>query len=57
MGVNAAGDTIGDYNAVSRIAGLGKPSNQTVSRGIGAEGWGIRGQGRGPRAEGRGFPP
>lgn len=33
-------ESIGDYNAVSRIVGLGKPDNSTVSKGIGAEGVG-----------------
>ncbi len=33
-------ESIGDYNAVSRIAGLGKPDNTTVSKGIGSEGVG-----------------
>ncbi len=36
-------ESIGDYNAVSRIAGLGKPDKTTVSRGIGAEGVGCIG--------------
>lgn len=36
-------ESIGDYNAVSRIAGLGEPSKETVSRGIGAEGVGCIG--------------
>ncbi len=33
-------ESIGDYNAVSRIAGLGKPDTRTISNGIGAEGVG-----------------
>lgn len=36
-------ESIGDYNAVSRIAGLGQPDNKTVSRGIGSEGVGCIG--------------
>lgn len=36
-------ESIGDYNAVSRIAGLGQPKADTVSRGIGSEGVGCVG--------------
>lgn len=36
-------ESVGDYNAVSRIAGLGVPDDRTVSRGIGAEGVGCIG--------------
>lgn len=36
-------ESIGDYNAVSRIAGLGAPPTKTVSKGIGSEGVGCIG--------------
>ncbi len=33
-------ESIGDYNAISRIVGRGAPSDETVSKGIGSEGVG-----------------